>query len=114
MLLKNKDGSNRVILDLRAINQHTIFDSEPIPNPEDLFNKLGKFVYFTKVDLSKGYWQIPLDVSSRPYTAFQVPQGLFQFTVLAFGLKTACASFARMMRLLLQGLDFTINFLMMH
>lgn len=110
ILVSKKDGSNRFVIDFRAINQHTVFDSEPIPNPEDLFNKLGKFVFFTKFDLSKGYWQIPLENSSRPYTAFQVPQGLFQFCVLAFGLSTACATFARMMRLLLKGLNFTVNF----
>lgn len=108
--VKKTDGSNIFCIDFRAINQHTIFDSEPVPNPEDIFNKLGKFIFFTKVDLSKGYWLIPLDDLSRPYTAFQVPQGLFQFRVLAFGLSTACATFARMMRLLLQGLKFTVNF----
>lgn len=71
---------------------------------EHLFSTLGKAKYFTKFDLSKGYWQIPIKEEIRPMTAFTTPAGQFQFTVIPFGLKTAVAVFSRMMRALLEPL----------
>lgn len=71
---------------------------------------LGKFVgytYFTELDLSKGYWQIPLSDNSKPLTAFATSRGLMQFTRMAFGLKTACATFIRLVRKVLHGLNNT-------
>ena len=61
-------------------------------------------------DLSKGYWQIALSDRSKPYTAFQTLLGLFQFTVLPFGLVTAQASCSCLMRKLLQNLSNVDNF----
>ena len=98
VLIKKKDSSTRVCMDFREINKITIFDAEPIPDVEELFIKLSGKKFFTKVDLCKGYWQISVKVEDRPKTAFQAPQGLFQFTRMPFGLVTAPATFARMMR----------------
>ena len=100
VLVGKKDGSTRVCIDYRDINKVTIFDAEPIPDIEELFIKLAGKKFFTKVDLSKGYWQIEVSEEDRPKTAFQAPQGLFQFTRMPFGLITAPATFARMMRML--------------
>ncbi|XP_066968292.1 uncharacterized protein [Macrobrachium rosenbergii] len=57
------------------------------------------------MDLSRGYWQIPLDEDSKQYTAFQTDLGLYQFKVLPFGLVNAPATFNKMMRSLFAGLD---------
>ena len=100
VLIGKPDGDTRVCLDYRELNKITIFDAEPIPDIEQLFIKLSKKKFFTKVDLSKGFWQIKIQPEDRPKTAFQAPQGLFQFTRMPFGLVTAPATFARMMRLL--------------
>ena len=62
------------------------------------------------MDLSKGYWQIALPDRSKPYTAFQTPLELFQFTVLPFGLVTAQASCSLLMQKLLQSLSNVDNF----
>ena len=100
VLVGKKDGTTRVCIDFRDINKLTVFDAEPIPDMEELFIKLAGKKFFTKVDLSKGYWQILVNPEDRPKTAFQAPQGLFQFTRMPFGLVTAPATFARMMRML--------------
>ena len=57
--------------------------------------------YFTKLDLTKGYWQIGIENDSRAYTAFQAAGELFQFKRMAFGLKNAPMTFNRMMNRLL-------------
>ena len=72
---------------------------------------LSKCKYITKIDLTKGYWQMPLVESAKKDTAFQTPWGLFQFRVLPFGMVCASASFSRMMRKLLEGLDWVENFI---
>lgn len=100
VLVSKKDGSVRFCIDFRALNKITEFDSEPIPDTDDLFARLATAEYFTKIDLSKGYWQILVDPVDRPKTAFQTPLGLFQWVRMPFGLVTAAATFARMMRLL--------------
>jgi hypothetical protein len=59
---------------------------------------LSKAKYFAKIDLTKGYWQIPVEPTDKHKTAFQTPLGLYQWTKMPFGLQNAPATFARMMR----------------
>ena len=111
VLVKKSDQSIRFCIDFRNLNKLTVFDAEPIPNPGEIFSKLANSKYFTKFDLSKGYWQIRLTKGSKEKTAFGIPDGLFQFKKLPFGLVTAPANFSRMMRLLLKGLKNIDNFI---
>ena len=111
VLVKKSDQSIRFCIDFRNLNKLTVFDAEPIPNPDEIFSKLANCKYFTKIDLSKGYWQIRLTEDSKEKTAFGTPYGLFQFRKLPFGLVTAPANFSRMMRLLLKGLKDIDNFI---
>ena len=100
MLVRKKDGSCRFCIDFRGLNKITVFDAEPIPNVEDLFVRLAHSRFFTKIDLAKGYWQILVLPEDRSKTAFATHQGLFQFIRMPFGLVSAPAVFARMMRML--------------
>ncbi|XP_063613940.1 uncharacterized protein LOC134787153 [Penaeus indicus] len=59
--VKKKDGSDRVCLDSRKINKLTVFDSEPMPDQDLIMTRISGSRYFTKIDLSRGYWQIPID-----------------------------------------------------
>jgi hypothetical protein len=68
-----------------------------MPRVDELIERLGPARYLSTLDLTKGYWQVPLTPSSREKTAFATPGGLFQYTVLPFGVHGAPATFQRMM-----------------
>lgn len=71
-------------------------DAYPLPHIEAILNKLRGTKFISTLDFKQGYWQIPLDIESRKFTAFTVPgYGLFQFTVMPFGLHSAPATFQR-------------------
>ena len=61
VLVKKKDGAVRFCIDFRALNKIMAFDSEPIPDTEELFAQLAGANFFTKIDLSKGYFQMVLN-----------------------------------------------------
>ena len=98
VLVKKKDESVRFCIDFRKVNRVIMFDPEPMPNPEELFAKLRNGKYFSKIDLTKGYWQIPMSERSKEVTAFVTFDGQYQFKFLPFGLVVAGAVFTRMMR----------------
>ncbi|KAK7109283.1 hypothetical protein V1264_013350 [Littorina saxatilis] len=101
VLVKKKGGKYRFCCDLRGLNNIVVFDAEPITDVEHLFQSLGKAKFFTKLDLTKGYWAIPLEEEDRNKTAFTTSKGQFRWVNLPFGLKTATGIFNRMMRKLL-------------
>eukprot|EP00745_Piridium_sociabile_P033382 TRINITY_DN571_c0_g1_i10.p1 TRINITY_DN571_c0_g1~~TRINITY_DN571_c0_g1_i10.p1 ORF type:complete len:1565 (+),score=261.65 TRINITY_DN571_c0_g1_i10:102-4796(+) len=105
VLVKKKDGCVRFCVDYRRLNKSLVFDAEPMPDVEQIFAKIGKSKYFTKLDLTKGYWQIPMHPEHRHLTAFTTPQGQFQWITMPFGLKTAGAVFSRIIRCLISSLD---------
>nr|KAG5702720.1 hypothetical protein BaRGS_013357 [Batillaria attramentaria] len=113
VLVKKKDGKMRFCIDYRQLNRVTVFDAEPLPDIDYLFSRLHDARYFSKIDLAKGYWQIPVREEDRPKLAFTTPQGQFQWVVMPFGLQNAVAVFSRMMRKLLDPLcrDDVVNFM---
>ncbi|RUS75619.1 hypothetical protein EGW08_016612 [Elysia chlorotica] len=112
VIVSKRDGSNRYCIDFRALNNISIFDAEPMVRPDDIFQEIGsKSNYLSKVDLSKGYWQIPLTETSKTYTAFATERGLYQFRVMPFGLQGAPATFSRLMRKVTNGLPNLRNYL---
>ena len=60
VVVKKKDGSNRVCVDYQTLNKLTVFDPAPMPTAIDLFQKLNGDKFFWKIDLSKGYWQVTI------------------------------------------------------
>ena len=111
VIIKKKDGTNIFCIDYRRLNMVTVFDAEPMPNIEDMFSKMNKHLYFSKLDLCKGYWQVPMKGEAKQKTAFATPTGLYQFKVMPFGLVNAPATFSRMMRKLLNQMDGIDNFI---
>ena len=103
VLVPKKDGSVRFCIDFRKLNKVTEFDAEPMPNMEEIINRMSGHKYFTKMDLSKGYWQVRLTERSKPLTAFETPRGLFQFRNMPFGLVNSGATFCRLMRIILSN-----------
>lgn len=105
VLVPKKDGSIIFCIDFRKVNSQSRFDAYPTPRLDDLIERLGKANYISTLDLCKGYWQVPLAPQDKQYTAFRTPQGLFQFTVMPFGLQGAPATFQRLMDRVLDNTD---------
>lgn len=103
VLVRKKDATTRFCIDYRKLNAVTRFDSEPMGVPEDIMTQLQGARYFTKIDLSKGYWQIRVRKDCRHMTAFTTPDGCYQFRRLPFGMRNSGATFNRMMRKMLKG-----------
>ena len=98
-------------IDFRSLNKIVIFDPEPIPNPQVLYSSMSAGEFFTKLDLSKGYWQIPVDKNDQEKTSFLTPDGLYHFKFMPFGLVTASAVFTKMMRIVLNGVENVVNYI---
>ncbi|GFS19363.1 polyprotein [Elysia marginata] len=111
-VVKKKDGTIHLCIDFRRLNSITEFDAEPIPTLEELLTKMQGARFFSKLDLTKGYWQIPIREDCRHLTAFQTPRGLYQFVFMPFGLSTAstCSTFQRMMQRVLGKADFIASY----
>ncbi|XP_063601511.1 uncharacterized protein LOC134777606 [Penaeus indicus] len=107
VLVKKSNNTWRFCVDFRALNNISQFDAEPMPFMDEALGNFTSDKFFTELDLCKGYWQIPLSERSKPYTAFATKYGLMQFARLPFGLKTACATFVRLMRKVIKGLNNT-------
>ena len=93
VLVKKKDGTLRMCVDYRRLNSVSQADAYPMPRIDDLIDRLGKAKYITTIDLTRGYWQVPVVEASRSKTAFTTLVGLFQFRVMPFGLHGAPATF---------------------
>ena len=104
VVVKKKDGSNRVCVDYRKLNKLTVFDPEPMPAAVDLFQKLNGDKFFSKVDLSKGYWQVTIPEVDTPKTAFVTPDGSYEFLKMPFGMVNSAATLKRGMKNLLKGM----------
>lgn len=104
VIVKKKDGSNRICVDYRKLNRVTITDPEPMSIAQDLFQKLGKSKFFSKIDLSKGYWQIPVAGADIHKTAFVTPDGAYEFLRTPFGMKNSGATLVRGMRKIFSGM----------
>lgn len=105
VIVCKKDDSLRISIDFRKLNAVSEFDAYPMPRVDELLERIGKVKFITTLDLCKGYWQVTLEPSRRQYTAFRTPSGLFQFTVMPFGLHGAPATFQRLMDKVLWGCE---------
>ena len=105
VIVKKKDGSNRICVDYRKLNKVTAADPEPMKTPENLFQRLGKSNYFSKIDLSKGYWQIPVAEEDKKKTAFVTSDGNYDFIRKPFGMKNSEAILVRGLRMLISDLE---------
>ena len=105
VLVAKKDSTKRFCIDYRRVNSNTLFDNEPTANAPDIYAKLSNDKIFTKIDLTKGYWQIRMAENSKEKTAFVTHAGCYQFKRMPFGLMNSAATFNRMMRKLLSGIS---------
>ena len=95
------DGSVRVCVDFRRLNELTISDPYYMVTLEEILERVGNSSVVSKLDLCKGFYQIEVEEASMEKTAFITPFGKFQFTRMPFGLKNAPAVFQRTMEVVL-------------
>ena len=94
LLVEKKDGSLRMVVDYRALNEVTIKNKHPLPMIND---QLQGAKVFPKIDLRSGYHQLKIREQDIPKTAFTTRYGLYEYTVMSFGLTNAPAYFMSMM-----------------
>jgi hypothetical protein len=92
-----KDGSRRFCGDYRPLNAQIRRDSFPMPLVEDVIDQLGDSAWFTALDLQSGFWQIRMAPEDVKKTALITKTGLYNWTVMPFGLKNATSTFTRIM-----------------
>ncbi|WVZ80300.1 hypothetical protein U9M48_027790 [Paspalum notatum var. saurae] len=113
LFVDKKDGSRRMCVDYRALNDVTIKNKYPLPRIDDLFDQLQGAWVFSKIDLRSGYHQMKIRPSDIPKTAFITRFGLYEYTVMSFGLTNAPAYFMNLMnKVFMEYLDkFVVMFI---
>ena len=105
VLVTKKDGSTRFCVDYRKLNDCTVKDAYPIPRVDECLDALAGSKWFSCMDLNSGFWQIGLDKNDKEKTSFATGLGLYQFTVMPFGLVNAPSTFERLMEDVMRGLQ---------
>jgi hypothetical protein len=97
LYVEKKDGTQRMCVDYRSLIEVTIKNKYPLPRIEDLFEQMKGISVFSKIDLRSGYHQLKIRESDIPKTAFHTRYGLYEYTVMSFGLTNAPAYFMYLM-----------------
>lgn len=95
VLAARKDGSKRLCCDYRKLNDKIVRDHFPMPLIEEVLDKLQKANVYTTLDLTNGFFHVPLEESSRKYTSFVTSNGQFEFLFVPFGISNSPAVFTR-------------------
>jgi transposase InsO family protein len=97
LFVRKKEGTLRMCVDYRALNNVTIRNKYPLPRIDECFDRLAGARYFTKLDLKSGYYQVRVHPDDVDKTAFNTRYGQFKFLVMPFGLTNAPPTFQTMM-----------------
>jgi hypothetical protein len=97
LFVHKKDGSQQMCVDYRSLNDVTIKNKYPLPCIDELFDQMRGARVFSKIDLRSGYHQMKIRPCDIPKTAFSTRYGLYEFTVMSFGLTNAPAYFMNLM-----------------
>lgn len=105
------DGRKRVVFNYKPINEWTVDDPYPMPDPDVLIESIEFSIVVSKIDLNLAYYQLRMLEGSIHLTGFVTPDGHYEFLVMPLGLKNAPASFMRTMDLIFrEHLDYLKTF----
>ena len=105
VVLVPKPGNDfRLCFDYRKVNKITKTDTYPLPRVGDCIDRVGNAKFLTKIDLMKGYYQVPLSERAKAISAFVTPDGLYECKVIPFGIKNAASTFQRMINMVIKGM----------
>jgi hypothetical protein len=106
LFVEKKDGTQQMCVDYRSLNEVTIKNKYPLLRIEDLFDQMKGASVLSKIDLRSGYHQLKIRESDIPKTAFRSRYGLYEYTVMSFGLTNAPTYFMYLMnKLFMEYLD---------
>ncbi|KAL7844792.1 hypothetical protein SRHO_G00233310 [Serrasalmus rhombeus] len=105
VLVRKKSGELRMVVDYRKLNNLTKKDAYPLPRIEETFTLLSGSKWFSVLDLKSGFYQLEVEPSDRPKTAFTTPFGTWQFRRLPQGLTNSPATFQRTMEKVMEGMN---------
>ena len=103
VVVPKKSGAVRICVDFRRLNESVWKKTHPLPKVDNTLAQLTGATVFSKIDANSGFWQIPLDPTSRELTTFISPFGRFHFNRLPFGIASAPEHFQRQMETILSG-----------
>ena len=103
VIVPKKTGSVRICVDFRRLNESVLRETHPLPKVDNTLAQLAGATVFSKIDANSGFWQIPIDESSRELTTFLTPFGRYYFNRLPFGIASAPEHFQRQMEAILAG-----------
>jgi len=106
-LVPKSDGTYRFCTDYRKVYVGTKSDSYPIPRVEDCIDRIGctQYVHVSKIDIFKGYWQVPLTPMAKEISAFVTPEGFYQYKVMPFIMKNSPAAFQRLINWITENFE---------
>ena len=109
VMVQKHDGSWRMCVDYRKLNEKTIKDAYPIPRVDENLDALSGADWFSSLDLDMAYHQVPMEKVDREKTAFATQRGgLYQFVTMPFGLCNAASTFQRLMETVLGTLQCSV------
>jgi hypothetical protein len=97
LFVDKKDGTQRMCVDYRSLNEVTVKNKYPLLQIEDLFGQMKGASVFSKIDLRSGYHQLKVQESDIRKTTFCTQYGLYEYTVMSFGLANVSAYFMYLM-----------------
>ena len=113
MLVTKRDGTTRICVDYRKLNDVPVKDAYPLPRFDESLDAVAGSKWFSCMDLNSGFWQILVEPVDQRKTAITTNQGLYQFKVMPFGLVNAPSLFQRLMEDVLQSIQWVESLLYM-